>query len=287
MSVATYYQLTKPGLLYGNLIAAAAGFFLAAGSAFSAISFFAMLAGTSGVIASSCVMNNIADSDMDRKMERTKNRAIAKGFISKKSAFAYSALLFLVGFLLLYLYTNITALLAGLVGFGVYVLLYTPLKRKTEHAALVGSVAGAMPPVIGYTTVVQSINTTALLLFCMFVFWQMAHFYAIAIRRRDEYMAAEVPVMSLAHGVFATKIYMVIYAVLFVVAAILLGVVGGAGRVYLTLAGVLCVPWLALVFSGLRISTQNQEWARVVFLYSIVVLMVLCISMSIGAILGV
>src|SRR4051812_23441537 len=122
--IKTYYHLTKPGIIYGNAITAMAGFFLASKGHFDPKLFVAMLVGLSLVIASGCVFNNIMDKDIDSKMDRTKNRAMVAGAISKVNATVYGTILLSLGVLSLFVLTNLSALFAALIGFIVYVFLY-------------------------------------------------------------------------------------------------------------------------------------------------------------------
>src|SRR5579859_5456309 len=134
--VKSYYHLTKPGIIYGNAITALAGFFLASKEHVSLMLMLSMLVGLSLVIASACVFNNIWDKDIDARMDRTKTRAIVAGKISKTAAFIFGSILIVAGTLLLALFTNRYSLSTALLGWLVYVFVYTPLKRKTVHATL-------------------------------------------------------------------------------------------------------------------------------------------------------
>ena len=136
MSIKTYYELAKPGIIYGNALTAAAGFFLASKMDIHPVLFVTMLIGLSFVIGSGCVCNNIYDSDIDAEMTRTKSRAMVTGSIAKNHARIYAIVLLIIGAALLY-YTSMVSLLVSLVGFIVYVFVYTPLKRYTYHSTLV------------------------------------------------------------------------------------------------------------------------------------------------------
>src|SRR5579871_5606007 len=146
-----YVQLTKPGIIFGNLFAAVGGFFLASRGHFNPVLFVATVCGISLVIGSGCVVNNYIDRDIDAKMERTKKRALVKGAISGRNAILYASVLGIIGFLLLFIYTNLLTVCVGLVGYFFYVVMYTIWKRKSDIGTIVGSVSGAVPPVAGYT----------------------------------------------------------------------------------------------------------------------------------------
>jgi protoheme IX farnesyltransferase len=188
-----YYELAKPGIVYGNAWPAIAGFFFASTGAIAWGVFFAMLMGLSFVIGSACALNNIHDRAIDARMERTKHRGVASGRIPRANALIFAIVLGLLGAALLGFYTTPLALYAALAGFGIYVFLYTPLKPKTPLALFVGAVAGATPPVVGYAAAANVYDWYALALFAALFVWQIPHFLSIAMYRYAEYAAAGVP----------------------------------------------------------------------------------------------
>ena len=192
--IRTYYELTKPGIIYGNAITAVAGFFIASPKPLAEAGVLGLtLIGLSLVIASACVFNNYFDREIDARMERTKNRALAMGQVSGRSAIVFALLLLVLGAAVLALYTTPLALSVALLGFVVYVFLYTPLKPRSPSALYIGAVAGATPPVVGYTAVTNTLDLYALALFAVLYVWQIPHFLAIALYRYEEYKAAGVP----------------------------------------------------------------------------------------------
>src|SRR5690606_14925761 len=187
-SLNNYIQITKPGIVLGNLVSVAGGFFLASKNTISWMLFLEVAFGVSLIVASGCVFNNIIDRDIDRLMTRTRSRALANESISINSSFFYASALGFIGLLLLHLKTNIVAVAVALVGFIIYVGLYSlHLKRNSVHGTLVGSIAGAAPPVIGYCAVSQQFDSGAALLLLLFSLWQMPHAFAIAIFRLKDY----------------------------------------------------------------------------------------------------
>src|SRR5579872_2970145 len=185
MAARDYYKLTKPGIVYGNVFTTIAAFLFAIRWRFESFQsielFLATVFGISFVIGSACVFNNYLDRDIDKRMERTQKRALVTGAISTRSALMYGTILGLVGFILLGVFVNVLTALIALVGFIFYVILYGIAKRGSHWGAVVGSVSGAVPIVVGYTAVTNQLDLTALILFLVLVFWQMPHFYAIAI----------------------------------------------------------------------------------------------------------
>jgi len=193
-----YYRLMKPGIVYGNALMYAAGFFFASAEGINWKLFIWGLFGLCFVIAGACVFNNIADREMDSKMERTKKRAIPSGRISPQSAEAVGYAISIAGFIILYFFTTFTAFFAALIGFAVYVFVYTPLKPRTKYALFVGAVAGAMPPVVGYTAISDAFDWWSTLLFVLLFLWQLPHFISIAVYRFEDYSAAGVPLFARA-----------------------------------------------------------------------------------------
>jgi protoheme IX farnesyltransferase len=279
-----YYSLTKPGVLYGNVITGVAGFLLAAGyfRRFDTLLFIATIAGMTLVIASACVLNNVLDQDIDRLMERTKTRAVAHGDIHARNATVFSALLGLFGFAILALLTNWLVFGIGVAGFIIYVWLYGALsKRRSIHGTLVGSISGAMPILAGYCAVSERIDAAAVLVFLMLFFWQFPEFYSIAIYRRKEYAAARVPVMSVVKGVRSTTVQLFIYTVLFVVSTLLLTPLGYTGWIYFAVMLLAGLYWLRLGWQGFK-AENSDAWARRMFHASLMVLLLLSALLVIG-----
>jgi len=278
----TYYQLTKPGIVYGNVLTALGGFLLASKGHINGWLLLATLAGIALVIGSACVLNNCLDRNIDQKMARTKKRAVANGTVPVRKAVAYSILLGMLGFVVLGLWTNWLTVLLGAIAIIDYVVVYGISKRRSAYGTIVGSVAGALPIAGGYTAVAGRFDLGALLLFLILVCWQMPHFYAIAIRRQHDYAAAGIPVWPIRKGVPATKYNIIAYVAAFVLAAVALAVFGYAGYVYLAVMGVVGVMWLWKGVKGFH-AMDDIAWARSMFLFSLVVILALSASLSIDA----
>lgn len=280
----SYYYLTKPGIVYGNMLPAAAGFFLASRSGLNLLLLITMLLGLALVIASACAYNNVLDRRIDAAMARTRRRALVSGAVSVRSALIYATVLGTVGFALLALGTNAPTVGVAAAGIIDYVLLYGWAKRHTPLSTLVGSVSGAVPPVVGYVAVTGRLDTAAWLLFFILVTWQMPHFYAIAIFRRDDYAAARLPVLPVVREARTVKIQMLLYIIAFTLAVSGLTVSGYTGFTYLVIALILALTWLAFAVRGFR-AGNNATWARQLFFVSLIILTVECIAISVGPIL--
>jgi protoheme IX farnesyltransferase len=273
-----YYYLTKPGIIRGNLFTAAAGILLAAKGHINIGLFLATLGGIGLVIAAACVFNNYMDRKVDKKMARTKTRALVTGQISGRNALVFGTVLGFLGFSLLILKTNILTVFLGVLAIVSYVFLYGYAKRKSVHGTLVGTFPGALPPVAGYTAVSSQLDTAALILFFMLVFWQMAHFYAIAIFRRADYRAAGIPVRPSVRGVESTQIQILWFIAAFIAVSLLMTAAGYTGYSYTVVVMLVSGTWL---YKGIKTLKLDQtRWAKQMFGYSLLVLtsvsLVLC-----------
>lgn len=282
-SVRAYYRLTKPGIVYGNGLMAIAGYFFGAAGSPSLVVFLSMLLGISAVIASACAYNNIIDRDIDAKMERTKARAIPSGQISKLDAVLFASFLLLIGLVLLVLGTNVLTALVALAGHFAYVVLYGYAKRKTVHGTLVGTLSGSTPPVIGYVAATGALDVTALLLFLVLAAWQMPHFYAIAIFRRDDYKRANIPVLSVVSGMEATRRQIIIYVGVFIVTCVLLGLFSPLSLLSTLILILLGAYWLLLCLTSTSADDSIEQWARRQFGWSLKLLLFMCIILSLDS----
>jgi heme o synthase len=279
-----YIALTKPGIIRGNLVTAIAGYLFAAQTDVVWSEFGAVILGVSSIIAGACVLNNVIDKDIDKKMKRTKTRALATGKISIKSALLYATLLLLVGFVVLVAWTNTITVALGAVAVVFYVFLYGYAKRNSVHGTLVGAVPGALPLVAGYTAASGSLDIVAALLFATMVIWQMPHFYAIGIYRLTEYKAAGLPILSVVKGVNATRKQIIIYMVLFLLCAPLMGMMGYAGVTYSAVMLTLGILWLRIGLEGLN-ADDVDRWARKVFGFSLLILLIFSLTLSLNMVL--
>ena len=281
-----YYHLAKPGIIYGNLITATAGFFLAARSHGNYLVLLAMLLGMSLVIGSYCVFNNIYDTDIDSMMERTKHRALVARTISKRAALVYGFILGILGVITLYFGTNLLTLAVAEFGGLVYLFVYTPLKRTSIHSTLFGSISGAVPPVVGYVSVINHLDVAAYILFAILVFWQMPHFYSIAIFRQKDYSEARIPVLPIKVGVNTAKKIIIGYIGLFLAAVFSLWFLGYTGMFFLVIAMLLGMYWLVIGIQGIK-SPDSTAWARRMFRISLITLTMTSVVLAIGAIINI
>jgi protoheme IX farnesyltransferase len=267
--------LTKPRITALVLFTEEVGGRLAAGQRPARTHALALL-GTALVVAAANTLNMWWEREADGKMERTRHRPLPAGRLSPDIALVFGVALAVLSTPMLFM-VNLTTGLLGLVALASYVLVYTPLKRHTYAAVLVGAIPGAIPPLLGWSTVTGGIEIGGALLFAFLFFWQVPHFAAITIFRADDYARAGMQVVSVQRGERAARRMIAIWTVLLVASSLAFVGAGLAGRAYEIVATVLGVAFLALAFRGSRRASlpDAKRWARHVFAFSIPYLTVL------------
>lgn len=196
--IQAYIELTKPGITRMIVLTAATGYYLAIDKHFEEFfssglliwNFLLAMIGTTLTSAGSCVLNNVMEVEYDKSMKRTAKRALPSGVISQKTAFVYGFLLSIIGAVILFVWVNALTSLLSVLTILSYVLLYTPLKRKTKLSLYAGTLPGALPALGGWTAFTNSIDLPGLLLFGILLFWQIPHFLALAWIYRVDYEQA-------------------------------------------------------------------------------------------------
>ena len=264
-----YYNLTKPKVVMLIVFTAMVGMLLAAEGAVPLNIFVFSLVGIGLAAASGAAINHVVDEHIDRIMERTRNRPLVSGKLDQKSALIFALTLGALGIGMLVLFVNLlTAVLTffSLVG---YALIYTMyLKRATPQNIVLGGAAGAAPPLLGWTAVTGTVDTEALLLFLIIFIWTPPHFWALAIRRREEYAKAEIPMLPVTHGVMFTKIQILLYTILLFIVTLMPFLVKMSGLIYLVGAVALGVGFLYYAVR-LYLDEQPNAIAMKTFGYSI------------------
>lgn len=274
--------LTKPRITMLVLATEAAGATLAPGHV-GARTLSLSLAGTALIVGSANALNMWWERDVDARMTRTRNRPLPAGRLSPDVALSFGLALAVVSVPMLFM-VNVATGLLGLAALLSYVAVYTPLKRHTHLALLVGAVPGAIPPLLGWATVTGGIGLGGLLLFGVLFLWQIPHFAAITIFRAEDYGRAGLQVVSVQHGERAARETVALYAVLLVVTTLLFVPFGLAGRYYLGAATALGAAFLALSLRGLRAGARldTKRWAKQVFAFSVVYLPALLIALLVA-----
>lgn len=281
-------KLTKPGILASNALTVPAGFFVATFAYNQPINwllFLAVMLGSTLIIAAACVLNNYLDQDIDRVMGRTKNRPLVSGQIKPNVALIFSVILGLAGVAVLYLWVNMAVLLAGIIGFVTYVWLYGAwTKRQSVHGTLVGSISGAIPILSGYLAVSNQLDLGGILVFLVLFLWQQPEFYAISIYRKQEYQAANIPLISIVKGIPHTQKEIVGYIMAFALVNIALSVFGYAGWTYAIVMTIFCLLWIGF---GLQKRGQlaDDKWARAMFRYAMYAILIVCLLLPISPLL--
>ncbi len=277
--IGDFVELTKPRITLLVLVTTYTGMWLASAGTLSLELVLLTLLGTGLASASGCVLNMVADRDIDKHMARTLNRALPAGRMDPQIALYFAFLLGISAFAILFFAVNpLTAgLAAGTVFF--YVGVYTLwLKRTTPLCTEVGGIAGALPPVIGWAAVTGEIGWPALALFLIIFIWQPPHFWALALLRADEYRQAGLPMLPVVRGERVTKIRMLLYTVALLPVTAAIYWLNLVGFTYLIVA-----LGLGLAYLGLTIDFASKpvtkQGARRLFGFSITYLLVLFIMM--------
>jgi protoheme IX farnesyltransferase len=271
-----YLALTKPGVVVLLMVTAVAGMFLAtepAGMVPLEI-FIPAFIGMSLAMMASAAINQIMDQRIDAIMARTHNRPIVTGKIETKKAVAFAVILSLLSMGLLYVMVNpLTAFLTlfGFVGYAFFYTLY--LKRATPQNIVIGGLAGAIPPLLGWAAVTNSIHPYALLLVLIIFVWTPPHFWALAIHRAEEYAEAGIPMLPVTHGIHFTRKSVLYYTLLLFACAMLPYLTGMSGLLYLVVSTVLGAIFLVHAFK-LRFS-DDPSLPMKTFGYSITYLFAL------------
>ncbi|MGS0693118.1 heme o synthase [Shewanella sp. 0m-4] len=229
-----YYEMTKPKVVALMLLTVLVGMCLAVPGAVPIVPLIAGMAGIGMMAGSAAAFNHLIDRRIDGLMARTYNRPLPKGRVSIAKALTFSFGLGILGFVVLYALVNpLTAWLtfASLIGYAVVYTAY--LKRATPQNIVVGGLAGAMPPLLGWTAVTGEFHGNALLLVIIIFAWTPPHFWALAIHRKAEYAKVDIPMLPVTHGVEFTKTCIFLYTILLAIACLLPVLVGMCGPVYL------------------------------------------------------
>jgi len=269
-----YYEMTKPNVVMLLLLTALVGMCLATPTWVNATVLICGLLGIGMLSASAAVINHVVDHKIDSVMARTFNRPVAKGKVSVNNALWFAGILGVVGFVVLALFVNMLTAwltLASLVGYAFIYTMY--LKRATPQNIVIGGLAGAAPPLLGWTAVTGEIHAHALLLVLIIFTWTPPHFWALAIHREKDYATAKVPMLPVTHGVSFTKTSVLLYTVLLGLVCLLPYLTGMSDLIYLIGSSVLNIGFLYYALK-LKFDAQPQT-AMKTFRFSIIHLMVL------------
>jgi protoheme IX farnesyltransferase len=269
-----YYEMCKPNVVLLMLLTSLVGMFMAIPGM---VPWPVLIWGNLGIAmaaGSAAAVNHVIDRRIDGQMGRTHNRPVAKGKVKPFHALVFAAVLAVVGLAILYVLVNpITAWLTLASSIG-YAFIYTGyLKRATPQNIVIGGLAGAMPPLLGWVAVTGTLDANALLLVLIIYAWTPPHFWALAIHKRDEYAKVEIPMLPVTHGLEFTGLQILLYTVLLIISTMLPYIVGMSGFIYLvgvTLLNIRFLYWALRLYRG-----AYEKAAMKTFWYSIIYLMLL------------
>jgi len=223
---------------------------------------------------SAAVINHVVDHEVDQRMARTRRRPVATGRVSTPDALGFSVSLGLAGMIVLIWQVNMLTAwltLASLVGYAVIYTLF--LKRATPQNIVIGGLAGAMPPLLGWTAVTGTVDPNALLLVLIIFAWTPPHFWALAIHRKEEYAQTDIPMLPVTHGNRFTELHILLYTLIMIAASLMPVATGMSGMIYLvgaTLLGLRFLQYAVRLWRG-----DDRRVALATFKYSITYLMLL------------
>jgi protoheme IX farnesyltransferase len=277
------FSLTKPRLSGLVIFTATLGLYLAPGEIDLSKALLAIIS-TALIVAGACTINCYMERDIDKLMKRTAMRPLPSGRIPAWSALLLGVLLLTVNIPLLYFYVNPLTAYLGLAATVFYVFLYTPLKRKSTFALFVGAVPGAIPPLMGWTAVTNSIDAFGLAIFSILFVWQLPHFLSISLFYAEDYKNAGIKIVPNISGIRPTKWRIVFYTFILAALGISPWLLNVRGQAYMFLSLLLGLIFLVYAFYGLtkeegsfldRVWAKNYFWGSLMYLPSVLALMVL------------
>lgn len=280
-SLRDFVALTKPRITTMVVVTAAGGMWLAP-THHTPFYFILTLLATATVVSAANVFNCWIERESDREMTRTSYRPLPAGRISPTSALAFGFVLAIISVPVLTIGVNPLTGFLGALALILYVCVYTPMKQRSWTALLVGAVPGALPPLMGWTAATGKLEAPGLVLFGIMFLWQVPHFIAISIFRREEYERAGIVVLPSVIGDRAATVHAIIYAAALLPVTLLLAPLGVAGKPYLVAATVLGLVFLGTALLGLRPSA-GHKWARKLFYVSLLYVTFLFAALSLDA----
>lgn len=281
--------LAKPRITVFVLMTAGGGMYLgrrAEGVPLNAVTASLALAGIALIVSGANALNMVIERDIDKNMARTKNRPLPAGRMSVKTALAFGVATTVLAVPVLLLGTNILTTFLAVLANLLYVLAYTPLKQRSHHSLLVGAVPGAIPPLLGWTATTNRLDAAGFTLFAILFLWQVPHFLAIALFRRNDYARAGLFVMPNVRSISQVKHSIASYTLALVLVSLLLVPLGVTGGIYLIGASAFGCAFLGAALLGFGAPDNDGKWPRSLFLASLLYLvalvgmLVLDVSMS-------
>lgn len=271
-SLRNYFILCKPRVVLLMLLTSWAGMYLAAVAPIPLSLWVLATLGIALMSGSAATLNHIIDHKLDALMDRTKHRPLASGKLSLRAAWIFATLQGVIGFVILYYGVNhLTAILTFLAGIGYAGFYSIYLKRATSQNIVIGGLAGAMPPLLGWTAVSGKLDPEGWLLVLIIFTWTPAHFWALCLHRYHEYKKTTIPMLPITHGIAFTKLHIVFYSLLTVAVSLLPFAIGMSGKLYLVSVVLLDIGLMVYALK-LQFSVQDHRIALKTFQYSLVYL---------------
>tara|TARA_B100000767_G_scaffold266947_1_gene285035 strand:- start:549 stop:1412 length:864 start_codon:yes stop_codon:yes gene_type:complete len=276
--VRNYYELCKPNVVLMMLLCALVGIVLASETLLPLIDIIVPLIGIGLCSGSAAAINQIIDREADAEMDRTDKRPIPQGEISVRNASIFALTIGLLGVaILIFLVNSLTAILT-ILALGGYAFIYTIyLKRATPQNIVIGGLAGAAPPLLGWASVTNTIEPNALLLVLIIFIWTPPHFWALAIYRKDDYAKQSIPMLPVTHGVAFTKLQIVLYTIILFLVSLFPYIVLMSGTIYLVSA--LILSSLFLFYSVRLYLSDDDKYAMQTFWFSIYYIFLIFIAL--------
>ena len=277
-TVKNYYELCKPNVVLMMLLCALVGIVLASETLVPLIDIIIPLIGIGLCSGSAAAINQIIDREADAEMDRTDKRPIPQGEISVRNASIFALTIGLLGVaILIFLVNSLTAILT-ILALGGYAFIYTIyLKRATPQNIVIGGLAGAAPPLLGWASVTNTIEPNALLLVLIIFIWTPPHFWALAIYRKDDYAKQSIPMLPVTHGVAFTKLQIVLYTIILFLVSLFPYIVLMSGTIYLVSA--LILSSLFLFYSVRLYLSDDDKYAMQTFWFSIYYIFLIFIAL--------
>ena len=264
----SYYLLCKPNVVYMMLICALVGMLLAEESVSSISRIVIALIGIAFCSGSAASINQVIDRKADASMTRTDQRPIPQGELSAVHASTFALVIGLIGALILYFFINTLTMILTLASLIGYAFIYTVyLKRATPQNIVIGGLAGAAPPLLGWASISNTVDPYALLLVLIIFVWTPPHFWALAIYRKDEYAKESIPMLPVTHGVAFTKLQIVLYTIILFIVSVLPYIVLMSGWIYLFSA--ITLSSLFMYYSIKLYYSDDNAFAMKTFNFSI------------------
>ena len=264
----SYYELCKPNVVYMMLICALVGMLLAEQYVSSYLYLFISLSGIALCAASAAAINQVIDRETDASMTRTDQRPLPQGELSPTHASIFALVIGVLGAMILYFFVNTLTMILTIASLIGYAFIYTVyLKRATPQNIVIGGLVGAAPPLLGWSSITNTIDPYALLLVLIIFVWTPPHFWALAIHRKDEYAKESIPMLPVTHGVEFTKLQIVLYTIILFIVSVLPYIVLMSGIIYLVSA--LILSSIFLYYSIKLFVSKDNDIAMKTFQFSI------------------